>query len=421
MSAERMRLGGSALEALLDTRRRETAALLATDAARAAIAVHGTPVLLLDPERVRRQYRRLRAALPFVRFHYAVKALSHDTVIAALAEAGCGFDVATAQELDLVERHGVAPERVIHTHPIKKAGEIADAITAGVRTFVVDNEVELAKFAGAAPGVTVLIRLAYRSPHAKSDLSSKFGVGPFEAERLVVRALELGVRVAGFSFHVGSQLDDPDRFAAAITDTVALIDDLERRLRVRFGVLDIGGGFPVSYDEPAATIEEIARRIRPVLEPHADRFDIIAEPGRIMVAESMTLVTSVVGIAERGDGRWYYLDDGVYGSYSNVLAEDVHPLVFAERDLRGDGDAHRWATVAGPTCDSTDVIARELMLPDLVVGDLLASPAMGAYTAVTATRFNGRPYTPIAVVGRGMPATMDAPADARAASVPAIA
>ena len=146
---------------LRELRRAETSALLATDAARAAIAVQGTPVLLLDPERVRRQYRRLRNALPFVRFHYAVKALSHDSVIQALAAAGCGFDVATGDELALLQRHGVAPEAVIHTHPVKKAAEIAHAIDAGVRTFVVDNEVELEKFAyrssrGTDPGAPVV-------------------------------------------------------------------------------------------------------------------------------------------------------------------------------------------------------------------------------------------------------------------------
>jgi ornithine decarboxylase len=128
---------------LHDLRRAECSALLATDAARAAIAVQGTPLLLLDPERVRRQYRRLRNALPFVGFHYAVKALSHDAVIEALAEAGCGFDVATGDELALLERHGIDPRRVIHTHPVKKAAEIADAIAAGIRFFVIDIEVEL--------------------------------------------------------------------------------------------------------------------------------------------------------------------------------------------------------------------------------------------------------------------------------------
>ncbi|WP_203580161.1 type III PLP-dependent enzyme [Microbacterium hibisci] len=396
-----------------DRRRAEASALLSSVAARAAVALHGTPLLLLDPERVRRQYRHLRDALPFVGFHYAVKALAHDAVLYVLDDAGCGFDVATGEELGMLTRRGVDATRIIHTHPIKKPAEIAEALAAGVRTFVVDNDVEIEKFRGAPPDTRLLVRLAYRSPQAKSDLSSKFGVGPFEAAHLVERALAAGVRVAGFSYHVGSQLDDPNRFAAAAADTLELMGILERRLNVQFDTLDIGGGFPASYDAESAAIDDVAAVLRPVLEPHARRLDIIAEPGRVMVAEAMALVTSVVGIAERGDGRWYYLDDGLYGSYSNVLTEDVHPLIFAERDLtetdpwtgrvsaRARTADHRWATLAGPTCDSSDVIARDVLLPDLHVGDLLVSPTMGAYTTVTATRFNGRPFTPIAVVGRG--------------------
>jgi ornithine decarboxylase len=391
-----------AARTIRDTRRDETAALLTSDIARAAIALHGTPVLLLDPERVRGQYRRLTAALPFVRFHYAVKALAHPEVLSALADEGCGFDVATGEELELLS--GIDRGRIIHTHPIKKTAEIAEALAEGVRTFVIDNEVELEKFVSAPADVRVLIRLAYRSPHAKSDLSTKFGVGAFEAARLVGRALESGIRVGGFSFHVGSQLDDPARFAAAITETLALMDHLESDLDIRFDTLDIGGGFPVGYDTAVTPLEDLAAIIRPLLEPRTDHLTILAEPGRVLVAESMTLVTSVVGIAERSDGRWYYLDDGLYGAYSNVLTEDVHPLIFAESEIAGrdtDAATHRWATLAGPTCDSTDVIAREALLPDLAVGDLLVSPVMGGYTVVTATRFNGRSVTPIAVVGQG--------------------
>ncbi len=402
MSAAATRREARAARTIRQIRHDETAALLSSDIAQAAIALHGTPVLLLDPERVRRQYRRLVQSLPFVRFHYAVKALSHRAVISALADEGCGFDVATGEELALLDE--IDRERIIHTHPIKKPAEIARAIAQGVRTFVVDNGVELDKFAGAPADVRILVRLAYRSPHAKSDLSTKFGVSLFEAAHLVELARERGIRVAGFSFHVGSQLDDSARFAAAITETLAFMDRLETTLGVRFDTLDIGGGFPVGYDTAVTPLEDLAAVIRPLLEPHAGRLVIIAEPGRILAAEAMTLVTSVVGVSERGDGRWYYLDDGVYGSYSNVLAEDVHPLIFTQGDLNGDDTdeaTHRWATLAGPTCDSTDVIAREVLLPDLAVGDLLVSPAMGAYTSVTATRFNGRDVTPIAVVGQG--------------------
>ncbi|WP_349428627.1 type III PLP-dependent enzyme [Microbacterium sp. LWS13-1.2] len=415
MNLDALRREPRTAPAFADRRRAEASAVMSSVAARAAIALHGTPLLLLDPQRVRTQYRRLRAALPFVGFHYAVKALAHDAVLDVLDDAGCGFDIATGEELAMLTRRGIDASRMIHTHPIKKPAEIACALAAGVRTFVVDNEVEIGKFRGAPADTRLLVRLAYRSPHAKSDLSSKFGVGPFEAAHLVESALAAGVTVAGFTYHVGSQLDDPARFASAAADTIELMGILERRCNVQFDTLDIGGGFPASYDSESAAIDDIAAQLRPVLAPYARRLDIIAEPGRVMVADAMTLVTSVVGIAERGDGRWYYLDDGVYGSYSNVLTEDVHPLVFAARDLTATdpwsgrlsagasaGD-HRWATLAGPTCDSSDVIAREVLLPELRLGDLLVSPTMGAYTTVTATRFNGRPFTPVAVMGRGAP------------------
>ena len=393
----------------LDSRRAETAALLAMDSARAALTVHGTPLLLLDTDRVRRQFRRLQAALPSVSFHYAVKALAHREVIRALAEEGCGFDIASDAELALLRLEDIDAHRMIHTHPVKKHSEIADALAAGIRTFVIDNVAELAKFAGAPVDTRLLIRLAYRSPHAKSDLSSKFGVGSFEAAQLVARAKEFGLRVAGFSFHVGSQLDDAARFAAATHDTLDLMAELERTQDVRFDTLDIGGGFPVGYDTGVAPLEQIAAALRPILETRAAHLRVIAEPGRIIVAEAMTLVTSVVGVAERVDGLWAYLDDGVYGSYSNVVSEDVHPLVFAVREMDGDEtDSHRWTTLAGPTCDSADVIAREVLLPELAVGDLLVSPTMGAYTAVTASRFNGRPLTPIAAL-RGAPDTGSVP------------
>jgi ornithine decarboxylase len=160
--------------------------------------------------------------------------------------------------------------------------------------------------------------------------------------------------------------------------------------------LDIGGGFAVAYDAAVSPVEDVAAAIAPLLEPRTDELEILAEPGRFLVAEAMTLLTSVVGVAERSDGRWYYLDDGVYGSYSNVVGEDAHPLVFPIR--ADEPETARWATLGGPTCDSADVIAREVLLPDLSPGDLLVSPVMGAYTAVTASRFNGRAETPIAVV-----------------------
>jgi ornithine decarboxylase len=159
---------------------------------------------------------------------------------------------------------------------------------------------------------------------------------------------------------------------------------------VRFRVLDIGGGFPASYRDPEISAVEVARAVAPLLAPLAGRLTVLAEPGRAIVADAMTSVSRVVGVADRPDGRWYYLDDGLYGSFSNVLTEDIHPVLLAGSELDRPLTDPEWVTLAGPTCDSADVIARRYPMPQMKVGDLVLAPTMGAYTTVTASRFNGR-------------------------------
>jgi ornithine decarboxylase len=206
----------------------------------------------------------------------------------------------------------------------------------------------------------------------------------------VAEALELGIGIAGFSFHVGSQTDAVEPFVTAVTRTIELMTALGQRHGIRFTVLDIGGGFPVTHREASRTAPEIGRVLAPLLAPLAKRMEIVAEPGRCIVADAGIAVSRVIGMADRDDGRWYYLDDGVYGSYSNVMTEDVHPLLVAAAELDGQPAALGPVTLAGPTCDSVDVIARGYPMPELAVGDLVLSPTMGAYTAVTSCRFNGR-------------------------------
>lgn len=382
------------------TRAREVAELLEHPGVAGALGRHGTPLLLLEPDRIRTQYRRLTTAPPFVEFFYAVKALAHPVVIDTLAEEGCGFDVASIEEVDLVRSRGLPTSAMLFTHPVKKPSEIAAARDRGFRLFVADNPVELRKIAAACPGAGVLIRLAYGNPDAKSDLSTKFGAAREDARDLTLLAMHLDLDVRGFSFHAGSQSGDPGPFVIAVERTLQVMDTLESTIPIRFEMLDIGGGFPVAYDRTVASIEEIGAALRSSLRDRADEVRIVAEPGRVLVAESMALLTSVVGTAERAGRPWIYLDDGVYGSYSNVVAEDVHPLLIP---VSGSGATSppgpaALTTVAGPTCDSADVIARDVLLPELAVGDLLASPAMGAYTLVTATTFNGRGLPHVEVI-----------------------
>jgi ornithine decarboxylase len=357
---------------------------------------HGTPLLVLQPHLAARRYRELTARLPGFRMHYAVKAAPHPMVLSTIAICGGGFDVASSAEVDLLQQLGLPTDRCIHTNPIKKPADIDHAYAAGIRTFVVENPCEAQKFAGRPDDIELLVRLAFRNPAAKSDLSSKFGVEPAEAELLVKHVIAAGVQFAGFSFHVGSQGPSAQPFDTALRGTLDLVTHVARSLGVQTRVIDIGGGFPVAYREPVPTLHAIADVIDGALGPARDDFTLLAEPGRYLVADCMTLLTSVVGTAQRDGQVWHYLDDGIYGSYSNVMTEDVHPPILALRELTGDGAGEfEPVTLAGPTCDSADVIARDYPMPALEVGDIVVSPMMGAYTSVTSSRFNGIPATPI--------------------------
>jgi ornithine decarboxylase len=356
---------------------------------------HGTPLLVLQPHLVARRYRELTAKLPGFGMHYAVKASPHPLVLSTIAICGGGFDVASSAEVDLLQQLGLPMDRCIHTHPIKKPADIDHAYAAGIRTFVVENPCEAQKFAGRPDDIELLVRLAFRNPAAKSDLSSKFGVEPAEAELLVKHVIAAGVQFAGFSFHVGSQGSSAQPFDTALRGTLDLVTDIAASLGVHTRVIDIGGGFPVAYRESMPTLDEIAGVIDGALGPARDDFTLLAEPGRYLVADSMTLLTSVVGTAQRDGQIWLYLDDGIYGSYSNVMTEDVHPPILALRELANGAGEFEPVTLAGPTCDSADVIARDYPMPALEVGDIVISPMMGAYTSVTSSRFNGIAATPI--------------------------
>lgn len=356
---------------------------------------HGTPLLVLQPHLVARRYRELTAKLPGFGMHYAVKASPHPLVLSTIAISGGGFDVASSAEVDLLQQLGLPMDRCIHTHPIKKPADIDHAYAAGIRTFVVENPCEAQKFAGRPDDIELLVRLAFRNPAAKSDLSSKFGVEPAEAELLVKHVIAAGVQFAGFSFHVGSQGSSAQPFDTALRGTLDLVTDIAASLGVHTRVIDIGGGFPVAYRESMPTLDEIAGVIDGALGPARDDFTLLAEPGRYLVADSMTLLTSVVGTAQRDGQMWHYLDDGIYGSYSNVMTEDVHPPILALRELANGAGEFEPVTLAGPTCDSADVIARDYPMPALEVGDIVISPMMGAYTSVTSSRFNGIAATPI--------------------------
>jgi ornithine decarboxylase len=358
---------------------------------RALVAQHGSPLLLVDCEVVRRQYRSLRAALPGVELFYALKPLPNAAVVAELRDLGASFDVATSGEIRLVRAAGIPPERCIHTHPIKSDAEICSALRLGLRTFVVDNPDEIRKFERYRQRTELLLRVSFRNPTAVVDLSRKFGCEPAAVPALLELARSAGVNVRGLSFHVGSQVADPAKYVEAIGACAEIISAARAAGVADLDILDIGGGFPIAYGGAMQPIREFCRPIRQALKQLPRGMRVIAEPGRFIAGPAGTAVATVVGRAQREGRWWYYLDDGMYGSYNGQLYDHArYPIDVPGRK----GPAHP-SVLAGPTCDSIDVVREDIPLPELQIGDLVVGHMMGAYTACSASDFNFIPRAKI--------------------------
>jgi len=283
---------------------------------RRLVREYGSPLVILDCERVRVQLRKLKRALPRVALHYALKPMPHPAVIeTVLAEDG-RLDLATTGEVQLAQRLGVDPARCIHTHPIKRPEDIANALQFGVRLFVADNPDEVRKFAHLTQHVELLLRVSFRNPGAMVDLSRKFGCDPEELLELARLAARLGVRVRGLSFHVGSQVRDAARHVEAVAACMKLMARARRERLGSFDILDIGGGFPIDYVEPVQDIGRFCAPLRAALARLPPRVRVIAEPGRYIVGPAAIGIATVMGRARREGHWWYYLDDGLYGAYS---------------------------------------------------------------------------------------------------------
>jgi ornithine decarboxylase len=361
---------------------------------RRLVGEFGSPLLILDCERVRVQFRKLKKALPRVDLHYALKPLPHPAVVQTVIAEGGFLDLATSGEVQLVRQLGVAPQRCIHTHPIKRAADIANALEFGVRLFVADNPDEVRKFAHLAGEVELLLRVSFRAPGAVCDLSRKFGCDPEDALPLARLAAELGIGVRGLSFHAGSQAADAAKHVEALNTCAQLLRSARRE---RLGVcdtLDIGGGFPIDYGQPVQDISRFCAPLRAALARLPRRVRVIAEPGRYIVGPAAIGVASVMGRAQREGHWWYYLDDGLYGSYSGQLFDHAR---YPVEPLRA-GAERLPSVLAGPTCDSIDVIAENVLLPQLKAGDLVIGRAMGAYTWASASEFNFYPKATVVAV-----------------------
>jgi len=357
----------------------------------------GTPLLVASRAALMRNYEALRTSLPGVEFFYAAKANPCEAVLRPLCEAGSSVDVCSYGEMQAALKAGFTPDMMIHTHPCKTEQNLTNCYAEGLRWFTFDNANEIPKLARHAPDASLLLRLAVSSSSSLINLSAKFGAFEPDAVPLMLAAREAGLSVRGMSFHVGSQCRAPEDFHSALVQA-RRIWDAAADAGITLEVLDIGGGFPAPYRDSVLSLDAYSRSLARALdETFGDLMfgdaalgkkpiRVIAEPGRGMVADTMTLITRVIGKSTRGGTPWYIIDDGLYGSFSGQMFDHVvYPLIARDADERGLVSC----VVAGPTCDSSDVVARDQMLPDLEIGELLLVPTMGAYTCASASNFNG--------------------------------
>ena len=356
-----------------------------------------TPYLALDVGRAVRQYSIIADAFGAGRVHYAVKANPHPHLLGALVRAGGRFDVASPAELDVCLQAGADVSQVVYSHPMKRRADIAYAHRHSVDLFVADGSPEIDKLAEAAPGAAILVRLATSGAGSDWPLSGKFGCAAAEVVPLLKHGSVRGLRPAGVTFHVGSQQCDPGAWDAPIEATADIFDEL-RDAGLRPWLLDLGGGLPAGHEGSHPGLDAYRDAIFSALDNHfgSRHPRLIIEPGRAVVGDAGQLVTRVIGVSWRGGRRWIYLDAGVYTGLVETLGEAIRYRLRTTRD----GDGLGPAVLAGPTCDSVDVLYERtpVLLPlTLAEGDLITFASAGAYTATYSTvGFNG--FAPLPTV-----------------------
>jgi ornithine decarboxylase len=353
------------------------------------------PCLVLDLDVVRDNYASFAKALPDTRVFYAVKANPDPSVLELLARLGSCFDTASVVEIEQVLTAGAGADRISYGNTIKKERDIKRAFELGVRLFTVDCEAEVEKIARAAPGAKVFCRMLCDGDGAEWPLSRKFGCAPEMAPRVLEHAHRLGLIAFGLSFHVGSQQRNPRMWDGALKAAAAIFCDLAER-GIALQMVNLGGGFPAKYVKNVPAVKTYAQAILHSLRRHFGNHipETIIEPGRGMVGDAGVIEAEVVLISRKSDDdkvKWVYLDIGRF----NGLAETMDEMIRYPIRTPFDGEATEPCVLAGPSCDSVDVLYEKdpYLLPvSLEIGSKVLIEGTGAYTATySSVGFNGFP------------------------------
>jgi ornithine decarboxylase len=355
---------------------------------------HGTPLFILDHHKIRENYRTFKKYLPRVQCYYAVKANSTQQIIETLFMEGSSFDVASYNEFmqvyqyikhfDKKDKKHFVWDKIIFSNTIKDRTTLSK-IKQYKPLVTYDNSDELKKLKNHCETAGLVVRLKVPDTGSQVEMSSKFGAEPADAQKLIQQAFEMGLKVEGISFHVGSQCTNFDNFTTALAITSEIFNDA-RKKGFNLNLVDIGGGFPVPYDPQVPEFKVLASLLNSEFQRlFPDDIEILAEPGRFIVATAATLVSEIIGKARRDGKVFYHINDGVYHTFSGVVYDHWLPNFSAFKE----GD-HEICAVVGPTCDSFDKITLSADLPaNLDVGDYLLTENIGAYSTASSTKFNG--------------------------------
>ena len=353
------------------------------------------PCLVVDLDVVRENYSSFAKALPDSKVFYAVKANPAPEILKLLAGLGCCFDVASVSETEAALAAGATPERISYGNTIKKETEIAIAFGLGVTLFAVDCEAEVEKVARAAPGSRVICRIHCDGSGSEWPLSRKFGCEPAYAADILELAHRRGLVPHGISFHVGSQQHNIEAWDRALASTAAVFRTCAER-GIALAIVNLGGGFPARYVRKTPKLESYGKAIFRSLRKHFGNAipETIVEPGRGLVGNAGMIEAEVVLIAKRSpedEVRWVYLDIGKFHGLAETIDESIrYPIRTAK-----DRDDTAPCVIAGPTCNSVDVLYEKTPYPlpvSLAIGDKVLIEATGAYTATySSVGFNGYP------------------------------
>ncbi len=350
-----------------------------------AITDEAPPYLFMDKDILREKVLSIGRNIENSKVFYAVKANPDIDVLRFLNELGIGFEIASEGELRILASLGVNPSRIITSNPVKTFKFLQEACSYGIKYYAFDSRAEADKIAKYASNSSLYVRLTVSNEGSEWPLSKKFGVEIEDALELLLYAKANRLNPTGVTFHVGSQCNNIYNWNAALEKAKELCD-LARDKGINLNILNIGGGYPIFYTKKVIDIETIEKRINSVIrQKFTQDMEIFIEPGRAVVGDAGIFVATVVGKAKRGDENWLYIDVGVFNGLMESIGGIKYKYIVGSR-----AETKKW-TIAGPSCDSFDVIDHDVELPEPEIGNLMLILSTGAYTISYASEFNGFP------------------------------